>query len=383
VGSVDAYNFVTGWSSATKIPSTVGLLASANQVGVGVGLTLTATVTHATGNGTPTGTVTFYYGSTQLGTGALDNTGKATYVTASLPKGVDALTATYGGDSAFASATSSVTKVTIGFTSSAALTASSKLVQMGSAVTLTATISSSSGTPSGTVAFYNGSTQLGTGTLSAGVATYKTSSLALGAYNIIANYGGDSNYFASTSSAAALSVQDFQFAASAKSVTVPAPGQSGQATLTVTPQSGFNQTLSFSCSGLPSEATCSFAPATVTPAGSAVTTTLTVQTTAASAKLDRRLFNRGVGFLYALVLPSLLGIVLVPTGNRKCTMSSLRLLSLIAVLGLFTLGMVACGGGSNAPTNPGTPAGNSTVTITAATSGSAFSHTMQVTLQVQ
>jgi hypothetical protein len=53
-------------------------------------------------------------------------------------------------------------------------------------------------------------------------------------------------------------------------------GSQGSATLTVTPQNGFNSTVSFACSGLPANATCSFAPAAVTPSGAAVTTQLTI-----------------------------------------------------------------------------------------------------------
>jgi hypothetical protein len=69
-------------------------------------------------------------------------------------------------------------------------------------VTLTATVSpsSGSGTPSGTVTFSDGSTTLGTGNLnSAGQATYSTSSLALGTHSITATYAGDTNFLGSTS----------------------------------------------------------------------------------------------------------------------------------------------------------------------------------------
>jgi hypothetical protein len=53
-------------------------------------------------------------------------------------------------------------------------------------------------------------------------------------------------------------MQDFTIAANPLTVTVTGPGQSGTTTLAVTLIAGFNQNLGYSCSGLPSEATCSF-----------------------------------------------------------------------------------------------------------------------------
>jgi hypothetical protein len=61
-------------------------------------------------------------------------------------------------------------------------------------------------------------------------------------------------------------------------------GSQGVATLTVTPKYGFNSTLTFACSGLPSGAACSFSPATVTPSGAATATTqLTISTSTQSS----------------------------------------------------------------------------------------------------
>jgi hypothetical protein len=81
-----------------------------------------------------------------------------------------------------------------------------------------------------------------------------------------------------------LTAQSFSVVVSPASLTVQA-GKSGTATTTVTPQSGFTSAVSLSCSGLPSGASCSFAPASVTPSGAAASTTLNVTTTTASAAL--------------------------------------------------------------------------------------------------
>jgi subtilase family serine protease len=250
----------------------------------------------------------------------------------------------------------------------------------GTSVTLTATVKPAPTVtnPAQTVTFNDAVLgKMGTGTLnSSGIATFSSSTLAAASYSISATYGGDANFSGSTSSAVPYSVQDFQIAANPTTVTVPAPGQSGTTTLTITPLGGFNQTISYSCSGLPSEATCTFAAAATT------SETLTIQTTAASARLNKVPFGRNRGLFYALLLPGLLGLA-VSAGNRKRTLRGLRLLGLIAALAVSTLWMPACGGGSSTTTqsNPGTPTGNTTVTVTA-TAGS-LKHSVQVTLAVQ
>jgi subtilase family serine protease len=168
--------------------------------------------------------------------------------------------------------------------------------------------------------------------------------------------------------------QGFQIAANPTTVTASAPGQSGMTSLTITPVGGFNQTLSYSCSGLPSEAVCTFTPV------SATSETLTIQTQAPSAQL-RRIGNSRRLF-YALLLPGFLGMVVV-AGNRKRSLRGVRFLGLIALLAVSTLWMPACGGGSGSGTqsNPGTPTGSYPVSVMAA-SGS-LNQSVPITLVVQ
>jgi Big-like domain-containing protein/VCBS repeat protein len=73
---------------------------------------------------------------------------------------------------------------------------------IGQAVTFTATVTASKGTPSNgeIVTFSNGSTVLGTAALSSGVAALTTSSLPAGIFTIKASYAGDTNFAASSSS---------------------------------------------------------------------------------------------------------------------------------------------------------------------------------------
>jgi hypothetical protein len=105
-----------------------------------------------------------------------------------------------------------------------ALAAASNLVTAGQTLTLTATVNRSGiaalnlkaataqavqriPQPTGTVSFMNGSTLLGTGTLSSsGVATLSTASLAPGTYSLTAEYSGSSSSLSSTSTAVSVTV---------------------------------------------------------------------------------------------------------------------------------------------------------------------------------
>jgi sugar lactone lactonase YvrE len=73
-----------------------------------------------------------------------------------------------------------------------ALTSSLNPSVVGNNVTFTATITSSSNTLTGTVVFYDGTTQLCSVPVSANAATCSTSTLTLGSHNITADYSGDS-----------------------------------------------------------------------------------------------------------------------------------------------------------------------------------------------
>jgi hypothetical protein len=88
---------------------------------------------------------------------------------------------------------------TVGTITTTAVTSSVNPSQFQQTVTFTAAVSAASGTPAGTVTFFDGSTQLGTGTLSAGKAQFLTHTLAVGGHSITAAYTGSANFAASTS----------------------------------------------------------------------------------------------------------------------------------------------------------------------------------------
>src|SRR5207244_12388623 len=89
-------------------------------------------------------------------------------------------------------------------TTTTSLTSYTTLSRSGQSATFTATIAAVSpgaGTPTGTVNFLDGATVIGTGTLSAGVATFSTGALSVATHSITAAYQGDGNFLTSTSTA--------------------------------------------------------------------------------------------------------------------------------------------------------------------------------------
>ena len=362
-------------STTTLIGTSTSLTASANNVTAGTSVTLNSTVTPASGSGTPTGTVTFMDGATTLSTQTLSS-GAASFSTSSLAIGTHTITAVYSGDSNYSGSTSAAVTVTvtaasmIGTTTS--LTASASSINTGASVTFNSTVTpaSGSGTPTGMVVFMDGTTTLSTQTLASGAASYSTSSLAAGTHTITAVYSGDSTYSGSTSTAVTVTVTTvtptFSISDSPTSGSVKA-GQSSTTTVTVTPANGFNQQVSFACTGLPTGATCTFNPTTVTPSGSAVTSTLTIATSAQSSALAP-LFVRS-GITCALLLPAT-GVLWFWRRRKGGLWGGAPL----ALLCLLMAGIVAAGCGTTR--KPET----STITITATAGSEAQTATYTLTV---
>lgn len=105
---------------------------------------------------------------------------------------------------------------------------------LGQSVTFTATVSSSAAT--GMVNFLDGNNIIGTGTLTAGVATFGTAALTAGNHSITAAYTGDANFAASTSSPLTQTVNKLPSSTTLASSLNPSnTGQSVTFTATVTP----------------------------------------------------------------------------------------------------------------------------------------------------
>jgi hypothetical protein len=185
--------------------------SSVNPSVFGQSVTLGATVSAAApGSGTPTGIVTFYDGSTILGTAGLSS-GSASYTTSSLTVGTHSITASYGGNTNFTGSSSTTFAQTVNQDASATIVTSSLNPSIiNQSVTFTATVSAvapGSGTPTGTVIFYDGATAIDTETLGNGSAAFTTSSLGLGDHSITVQYGGDTDFTSTTSPAIAQTVK--------------------------------------------------------------------------------------------------------------------------------------------------------------------------------
>lgn len=274
--------------------------------------------------------------------------------------------------------------------SSTTLTAAPNPADVGQSVTLTAQVAGSGGgTPTGSVSFLDRSTIIGSDTVSAqGSATFTTSTLVAGTHSLKAQYSGDSNFFASTSTAVTLSVGaatlDFTIGANPDSGSVAA-GASATSTITLTPSDSTSGTVTLACAGLPSGATCSFTPPSVALSGAAATSTVTISTAAKMAMLSPLGRGRDPMLPTGLVLAGVFATGIVRRNHRR----RLRASRAFSWMSLFlvcagAMALASCGGGGGdsggSTSGGGTPSGTYTITITG-TSGST-SHAVAYTLTV-
>ena len=140
-----------------------------------------------------------YDGATVLGRPVL-NGGQAVLTTTSLSSGAHPITAVYNGDANVGYSISPVLVQTVEqIVATTSLTVSPNPSSTGQGVLLEATVSSPVAT--GTVTFMDGSTSLGSRTVSAGLASMFVSSLTIGPHVLTAVYSGDVNVPTSQSDA--------------------------------------------------------------------------------------------------------------------------------------------------------------------------------------
>jgi hypothetical protein len=197
--------------------------------------------------------------------------------------------------------------------------------------------------------------------------------------------------------------QDFLFEGTPGSQTIAA-GLSTTYAVTLTPEIGFNQTVSLSCSGAPSNSTCNVSPASIILDGTdAVTATVTVITTGTSADLAPA---RGRGEtgpppsrmhktlqLWSRAVLAVTAITLIGFGSR---IRRLRLVISGLALTALMMSFAACGGGGSSSGGGGggnggggggggggtaTPAGTYVLTFTASSVGG-LKHALEANLTV-
>jgi hypothetical protein len=260
------------------------LISSANPASLGQSVTLTATFTAPLA--IPTGSVSFFDGTTLLGTRTLNASGVVTLTTSSLILGSHNITAVYAGTQNFnPSATLALVQVIAPrqIATTTVLTSSINPSSTGQTVTFTALVTSGAtvGTPlpAATVTFTIDGLPAGSVTLNAqGVATLTISTLGTGSHIIVASYGGGpdllGDVFASSSATLVQNVNavvpgSFTLTVTPTPISVPI-GSSANVLVTVTALNGFSQPVALSCANLPREATCTFGTATI-PAGGGTT----------------------------------------------------------------------------------------------------------------
>jgi hypothetical protein len=405
LGSVNVGNLQSQWGTVTFNPTTTTLTLNAGKpvsITHGQAVPFQSTVAPNSGTGTPTGDVVLFIGlgnafgahPSSMETFQLSG-GQVAASSSGLPGGSYNISAHYAGDGTYAPSDSGLSPVSVSpepsTTALSVLTFDASGNQLnftsgpfGSFVYLRADVTGKSGFgfPTGNVTFndtfgpipggstFNLNSQGNTASPN-GIVGFDT-----GTHTISASYSGDPSFNASsTTQSQTFTITPGFYAAitSAQStVVISAPGSSGQSSVSVSNSTGFSGTISLACSGLPSEASCTFSPSSVTANGAAATTTATITVTTTAPSTASLAPNRRPFLLAHWMMGfGLLSIVFVGGQRQRRGIMLLMLLAMLVVL-------PACGGGgsgsSRPPSNPGTPAGTYNITVTAS-SGSTTSTT--------
>jgi uncharacterized membrane protein len=156
--------------------------------------------------------------------------------------------------------------------------------------------------------------------------------------------------------------------------------------LQVTPMNGFNGAVALSCSGAPSEATCTVSPSSMTLSGAAGAFTVTVSTRSSSIVIPQ---VRPDGWHRPNAVPFCLSLALLTfillTSFRNSTNGLRKHFAYIPALAALILVLVWAGGCSGINTvhthNAGTPTGTYTLTITGTSSGATRTQSLTLTVQ--
>jgi hypothetical protein len=261
---------------------------------------------------------------------------------------------------------------------------------LGNPVTVVVALSSKLPAGTGTITLLEGSTVLGTTTLvrressaPAGAigntsvsSLFQLSTLSAGTHSLTATYSGDTNYTPATAvSNLALTIADATVTLPTASQTIPAGGSATYA-FNIAAVGGFNGSVAFTCSGLPTGYACGSSSVTV----SGPTATASVTVSPLKAQQGPQPFGpAGIAIGTASVM-------FLWLGRRRLTG---HLLVLVAMVSFTALS--GCSSGSSSSTNttsPGTPpatpvATNFTITATITLGSGTITRTVPATLIVQ
>ncbi|MGH9595730.1 MAG: Ig-like domain repeat protein, partial [Edaphobacter sp.] len=366
----------------TLVPTTTVLtISSPLTIAFGQAVNGTAEVTASDGS-LPTGTISFYDGTTNLCTIAVT-------AAASCPAGAGTgfavgshvLTAVYSGDATHLGSTSAAVTVTVLPVPTKAqtvtmLTASVDPAASGQEVVFTANVlaTGASTTPTGLVTFLDGKTVLGAASLVGdGVASLNISSLNVGSHAVTASYAGDANSLASVSSVMTETVSSTGttgptgFSVSVTGSGTISVGGTAKLRVTVASQTGYMQPVQLSCADLPSEATCTFSAQMIAAGGG--TTALQVNTMAPRSCSVAASESRLASVPFSGIAVAGFLVLFIPGRRRK--VKSL-LVALIAICGMASLS------GCGACTDLGTKPGTYTIRVIGSSGGSVVTTKVQV-----
>jgi hypothetical protein len=373
--------------SGSDVTST-SLATSATPAFAAQAVQFTATV--STSTGAPTGTVNFVEDGALLGSAPLNGAGQAAFSTSALPAGNHNITAQYAGDASFAPSASPQLIQTVSLRpSSVALASSLAPAVEGQDISFTATVGSTAGgTPTGTMRFFDGSTEIGSAMLdAAGQAGLNLSSLSLGSHSLTAQYAGDFAFAASASSALAQDVVLAGFAPPPAQMTVSA-GQSINIPLTLYGAPGSGLTFTLSVSGLPANSSATFSANPVSPAappnGTTIQLVLSTQasSTAAAPPPPAAIPSLPLLAAFACALAALTILLARSRArDRRLALSTGLATVLIAAMLVGCAGSNSTGGNFSPTPVPGTTRGPATLTVTATSNSATVTTTILVLVQ--
>jgi Bacterial Ig-like domain (group 3)/Beta-propeller repeat len=164
----------------------------------GMSATLTATVTSKAFSPIPAGKVTFDEGTKELGEATVNSAGVATFKIANIKPGKYTFKASYAGNEFNLPSTAELVE-TVKDGTRATLKSSANPSNPGQAITLTVTVTSPDGTPSGVVTLKKNGAALAAKTLSKGTVSFTEDFKVTGTHQIVAVYGGNTTFAPSTS----------------------------------------------------------------------------------------------------------------------------------------------------------------------------------------
>ncbi|MFE2069011.1 Ig-like domain repeat protein [Streptomyces sp. NPDC059467] len=190
--TVTGYNLVGAgtdatWTGAVKYSSKTTATAATTAYGKVPKVVVAVAGSHGV---TAAGKVTVKEGSTTLGTGTLDASGKVTIgLSNHLKVATHSLTVSYGGSTKLNSSSATVSLKITKATASVASSAPTSVSHTAKAK-VTVKVTASGTTPTGTVRIYEGSKVIATGTLSGGKVVVTLPKLAKGKHTLHAFYAG-------------------------------------------------------------------------------------------------------------------------------------------------------------------------------------------------